>query len=230
MRVRVFQHVPFEGLGAIEPWLAARGAAIATTRFYAHDPIPPLDSYDWLVTMGGPMSVNDEAALPWLVAEKRAVAAAVAAGKTVVGVCLGAQLVASALGAKVGPNREREVGWFEIERTAEAAAHPLGSVLPPRALVFHWHGETFELPTGAVHLARSAGCDAQAFALGDRVVGMQFHLDTRPEMVEALARYCPEDLRPGRFVQPVAEMLRDPLRFARAHALLGGWLDALAAD
>jgi GMP synthase-like glutamine amidotransferase len=230
MRVRVFQHVPFEGLGALEPWLAARGATLATTRFFAGDPIPPLQSYDWLVAMGGPMSVNDEATLPWLVAEKRAVAAAIEAGRTVVGVCLGAQLVASALGAEVGPNREREIGWFEIERTAEAAAHPLGAALPPRAEVFHWHGETFELPPGAVHLARSAACDAQAFAVGRRVLAMQFHLDTRPEMVDALARHCPEDLRPGRFVQAVAEMLRDPARFAAAHALLERWLDALAAD
>jgi GMP synthase-like glutamine amidotransferase len=228
MRVRVFQHVPFEGLGAIEPWLAARGAAVATTRFFAGDPIPPLESYDWLVAMGGPMSVNDEAELPWLVDEKRAIAASIDAGKTVVGVCLGAQLAASALGAKVGPNREREIGWHEIERTAAAASHPLGAALPPRALVFHWHGETFELPPGALHLARSAGCETQAFAIGDRVLGMQFHLDTRPEMVEALARHCPEDLREGRFVQPLEAMLGEPSRFARAHALLDRWLDALA--
>src|SRR5262245_27123716 len=102
MRVRVFQHVPFEGLGAIEPWLRARGARIETTRFVAPDPAPPPpDAYEWLVVMGGPMSANDAAALPWLRDEKRAIAAAIDAGRRVLGVCLGAQLIASALGAAV---------------------------------------------------------------------------------------------------------------------------------
>jgi len=229
MRVQVFQHVPFEGLGAIEPWLLARGARIATTRFFANDPIPLPDTYDWLVVMGGPMSVNDETGLPWLRDEKRAVAAAIAADKTVLGVCLGAQLIASALGAKVRPNREREVGWFAVERAVAADAHALAAALPARAPVFHWHGETFELPPGAIHLARSEGCEAQAFALGPRVLGMQFHLDTTPAMIEALAAHCPDDLRPGRFVQSRVEMLCDATRFASAHALLAHWLDALAS-
>jgi GMP synthase-like glutamine amidotransferase len=229
VRVRVFQHVPFEGLAAIEPWLRARGAEIATTRFFAGDPLPPIESYDWLVAMGGPMSVNDEATLPWLGDEKRAVAAAIAAGKTVLGVCLGAQLVACALGAKVRANREREVGWHEIERVASAADHPLARALPPRALVFHWHGETFEIPPGAVHLARSAGCEAQAFAFGPRVLALQFHVDTTPDGVAALAEHCPEDLRPGRFVESREAMLGDPTRFARVHALLGDLLGALAS-
>jgi GMP synthase-like glutamine amidotransferase len=227
VRVRVFQHVPFEGLAAIEPWLRARGSAIATTRFYANDPIPALDDFDWLVAMGGPMSVNDEATLPWLRDEKTAIAAAIGAGKTVLGVCLGAQLIACALGAKVRSNLEREVGWHEIERVASAADHPLARALPPRALVFHWHGETFEIPAGAVQLARSAGCEAQAFAFGPRVLALQFHVDTTPEGVAALAEHCAEDLRPGRFVESRDSMVRDPGRFARAHALLGELLGAL---
>jgi GMP synthase-like glutamine amidotransferase len=227
VRVHVFQHVPFEGLGAIEPWLRAHGAAIATTRFFAGDPIPPPDRYDWLVAMGGPMSVNDEVALPWLRDEKRAIAAAIDAGKTVLGVCLGAQLVASACGAKVVPNREREVGWLEVERVDGAAAHPLGRALPPRAEVFHWHGETFELPSGAVHLARNEGCEAQAFALGPRVLALQFHVETTPEGAAALAAHCPDDLSPGRFVQSRAALLGDAARFARAHAVLHPLLAAL---
>jgi GMP synthase-like glutamine amidotransferase len=229
MRVQVFQHVPFEGPGAIGPWLAARGARVETTRFFADPRIPPLEACDWLLVLGGPMSVNDEATLPWLREEKRAIAAAIAAGRTVLGVCLGAQLIASALGAKVGPSREREIGWFEVERVAGPEEHPLAAALPPRAEVFHWHGETFELPAGAVHLARSAGCEAQAFALGRRVLALQFHVETTPEGARALVEQCPDDLRRGRFVQSAAEMLGDPARFERAHALLGRLLDALAA-
>ncbi|RIL07667.1 MAG: amidotransferase [Proteobacteria bacterium] len=228
MRVQVFQHVAFEGLGAIEPWLRSRGAAIATTRFFEPGPpIPAPGDYDWLVAMGGPMSANDEASLPWLRDEKRAIAAAIDAGKTVLGICLGAQLVASALGSPVVRAREREIGWHPIMRVAEAEGHPLASALPPRADVFHWHGETFALPPGAVHLARSEGCEAQAFALGPRVLALQFHVETTPQGVDALVRHCPGDLAPGPWVQPADAMLREPARFAQAHALLDRLLDAL---
>lgn len=213
MRVHVFQHVPFEGLGALEPWLAARGATITWTRFFADAAIPDCDAYDWLIAMGGPMSVNDEAALPWLRDEKRAIATAIDAGKTVLGVCLGAQLVASACGARVFANREREIGWWPIERVAGAEAHPIGRAFPERTEVFHWHGETFELPPGAVHLVRSEGCEAQAFALGDRVAALQFHLETTRESARALIEHCPEDLKPGRYVQSADEILRDDGRF-----------------
>ncbi len=229
MRVHVFQHVPFEGLGAIEPWLAARNASITWTRFFADPRIPVPDAYDWLIVMGGPMSVNDEVALPWLRAEKRAIAAAIDAGKTVLGVCLGAQLIASARGAVVTPNREREIGWFEIERIADPAAYPIARALPSHAEVFHWHGETFALPAGAVPLARSEACESQAFALGPRVVGLQFHLETTPESAAALVRHCPEDLAAGRWVQSSGEMLGDASRFTRLHALLEALLDALAS-
>ncbi len=157
MRVHVFQHVPFEGLGAIEPWLAARNAQITWSRFFADAAIPSVRDYEWLIVMGGPMSVNDEAKLPWLRDEKRAIVAAIDAGKTVLGVCLGAQLIANACGAAVTANREREIGWWPIERVAGADAHPIGRAFPARADVFHWHGETFELPRGAVQLARSEG-------------------------------------------------------------------------
>jgi len=229
VRVHVFQHVPFEGLGAIEPWLAARDASITSTRFFADPRIPAPDAYDWLIVMGGPMSVNDEIALPWLRDEKRAIDAATGAGKTVLGVCLGAQLIASARGAQVTPNREREIGWFEIERVADPATNPIARALPSRAEVFHWHGETFALPRGAVHLARSEACEAQAFALGPRVVGLQFHLETTPESAAALVRHCPEDLAAGRHVQSSDEMLRDASRFTRLHAWLDALLDALAS-
>ncbi len=227
MRVQVFQHVPFEGLGAIEPWLAARGARIGWTRFFADARIPDPDDYDWLIAMGGPMSVNDEVALPWLRDEKRAIAAAIDAGKTVLGVCLGAQLIASACGAKVMRNPEREIGWFPIERIAEPAEHPIARALPPQAEVFHWHGETFTLPRGAVHLARSEACEAQAFALGPHVVGMQFHLETTRESAAALVTHCPEDLKPGRFVQTGEDLLGDAARFDRLRESLTAVLAAL---
>lgn len=227
MRVRVFQHVPFEGLGAIEPWLVERGASVAWTRFFEDPRVPAPDAYDWLVVLGGPMSVNDEAALPWLRDEKRAIAAAIDAGRIVLGVCLGAQLVASALGAKVSRNREPEIGWFPVERVADPAAHPVARALPARADAFHWHGETFALPPGALHVARSEACEMQAFAVGPRVVGLQFHLETTPEAARALVRHCAEDLRPGPFVQAADTILSDAQRFERLREPLEALLHAL---
>ncbi len=230
MRAHYLQHVPFEGLGSIETWLRARGARISDTQLYDGARLPDLDGIDWVIAMGGPMSVNDEAQLPWLVAEKRFVADAIARGKVVLGICLGAQLIANALGAAVARNRQPEIGWFPITRVAAAGTHPLAAVFPSEVEVFHWHGETFDLPPGAVHLARSAACEHQAFALGDRVVGLQFHLETTPASAAALAEHCADELRPAPYVQSAAEMLARPERFARINTLMAALLDHLASQ
>ncbi|HVP29476.1 MAG TPA: type 1 glutamine amidotransferase [Myxococcota bacterium] len=215
MRAHVLQHVPFEGLGSMAPWLERRGHTIAWTRLFEEARFPALDAFDLLVVLGGPMSVNDEQRLAWLPPERRFVGRAIEAGKGVLGICLGAQLVAAARGAKVRPNREREIGWHVVSRTDVPRDHPCAWLLPSRLEAFHWHGETFELPEGAVRLARSEGCEQQAFALGDRVVALQFHLETTPASAGALVAHCPEDLAPGPFVQTATEMLGDPERFER---------------
>ena len=170
MRIHYLQHEPFEGLGGIEAWFRERGDAIASTHPYRGDVLPTLDDFDWLVVMGGGMSVNDEAELPWLVPEKALVRRAIAANKRVLGVCLGAQLIASALGARVYKNAVKEIGWWKLTREPEAAGHPLGAALPDGSEVFQWHGETFDLPPGAVRLARSEACLNQAIAVGARVL------------------------------------------------------------
>ena len=202
MRVRVFQHVSFEGLGALEPAFRRRGREIAATRFFANDPLPDPAEVDFLVAMGGPMSVNDEAAFPWLAPEKEFIRRHVATGKPYLGICLGAQLLASALGARVFPNREKEIGWFPIEGLAHG--NPAAFRFPSTAEVFQWHGETFDLPPGATHLARSSVCENQAFQIG-RAIGLQFHLETTPESARALIRHSGPELAPGPFVQTEAE-------------------------
>jgi GMP synthase-like glutamine amidotransferase len=229
MRVHVLQHVPFEGLGAIEPWLAERSAEIRSTKLYRSAHFPEPQDVDWLIVMGGPMSVNDEDTLPWLAPEKRFIARAIEAGKTVLGVCLGAQLIAGALGCKVHPSAQPEIGWFPVEPTPDAAASPFAALFPAPFEVLHWHGQTFDLPPGAAHLARSAACPHQAFALGERVLALQYHLEFTPESVRALARHGPEDLVPSRWVQSEAEMLRDPERFRAAHRRMRRVLEHLAA-
>jgi GMP synthase-like glutamine amidotransferase len=172
--------------------------------------------------------VNDEATLPWLASEKRFIADAIAAGKGVLGICLGAQLVASALGARVRPNREKEIGWFPVEPTPAAAASPFASVFQRPLEVFHWHGEAFELPQGATQLLRSAACEQQAFALGERVLALQFHLETTPEIVRAMTEHCPADLAGGRWVQTADEMLRDAGRFRGINRAMDAILEGMA--
>jgi GMP synthase-like glutamine amidotransferase len=228
LRIHWFQHVPFEGLGSLESWARSRNATVSATRWHAGDGPPPLDTFDWLVVMGGPMGVYDEEKYPWLAAEKRCLRTALDAGKTVVGICLGAQLIACVLGAQVSRNPEREVGWFPVRRVPGASDHPLAQALPDEFEAFHWHGDTFALPCGARSLARSEGCENQAFAIGNRVLGLQFHLETTPESVAALIARCPGDLAPGRFVQGAGDLVAQPRRFQRLNALMAGLMDRLA--
>ena len=205
MRVHYLQHVPFEGLGSMEPWFMEEGWEITSTPFFESAALPDLDQVDLLVAMGGPMSVNDEEEFPWLVGEKQFIGAAIEAGKAVLGVCLGAQLIASAMGARVFGNRFKEIGWFPIQGVGSGAGS--GFRFPSSVEVFHWHGETFDLPPGAVRLARSEGCENQAFQLGRSVMGLQFHLETTPEAAAALVSNCRDELSPSRYVQSESTIL-----------------------
>jgi GMP synthase (glutamine-hydrolysing) len=229
MKINVVRHVPFESTGAIGEWARAKGHQVSESRLFEGDHVPDPDAYDWLVVMGGPMSVNDESSYQWLVGEKRTVAAAIERGRTVVGVCLGAQLVASVLGARVFRNQHKEIGWLPVTRTADGASHLLTRQLEDPIVAFHWHGETFDLPAGAVHLARSEACEHQMFAYdGARVVGIQFHLEMTGEGIAGLVENCSDDLVPGPFVQRPGEIRGPESRLQRAHANLHSVLDRLA--
>jgi GMP synthase-like glutamine amidotransferase len=199
VRVHYLQHVPFEGLGSIGPWLEGAGHRISGSRLYASPELPSPGSIDALVVMGGPMSVNDEGEYPWLAREKRLVRDAIDSGKPVLGICLGAQLIASALGSKVYRNAEREIGWSPVEGIS--SDDPSLFRFPPTTLAFHWHGETFDLPPGATRIARSAACGNQAFQLGGSALALQFHLETTPESARLLVKHCRDELTPSTFVQ-----------------------------
>lgn len=181
MRIHYLQHIPFETPGGIETWAVKNGHELSGTPVYKGVPIAPVEMVDWLVVLGGPQNVNDEKNHPWLVAEKRYIADAIERGKAVIGVCLGAQIVANVLGARVTPNRYREIGWHAIELT-DAGMSSFGTGSPRELDAFHWHGDTFDLPDGAEHLASSAACTNQMYRVGDRVLGLQCHFEMTREI------------------------------------------------
>jgi len=208
MRAHYLQHVPFEGLGSIKPWLRAAGYKITSTRFFGSTGLPDINEVDLLIVMGGPMSVNDHGEFPWLIREKQFIRSVIQSGKPVLGVCLGAQLIASTMGARVYRNHEKEIGWLPIEGVASidgSAFH-----FPSSVDVFHWHGETFDLPAGAVRLARSEVCENQGFQLGQSVIGLQFHLETTPESAREIASHCRTELVPSSYVQSETAIVSAP--------------------
>jgi GMP synthase-like glutamine amidotransferase len=196
MNVHILQHVAFEGIGSIDTWLNRRNANVSYTRFYESADLPGLSTIDLVIIMGGPMSVNDELKFPWLVEEKRFLREAIRAEIPMLGICLGAQLLASALGAEIYKNSQKEIGWFDITRVPNN-----GFQFPDTIKVFHWHGETFNLPQGAVQLARSVACEQQAFQYGKKIVGLQFHLETTKETIDSMIINCNRELVSGNFIQ-----------------------------
>ncbi len=199
MRMAVLQHVSFEGPAAIAEWARSRGVVVAETHLYRGDALPTLDAFDMLTVMGGPMSANDEALFDWLAPEIGLVRNAIAADKTVFGVCLGAQIIAKALGAKIYAGPAKEIGWLPVQRTE--AAHILFEGLSREFMAFHWHGETFDLPARAVWLARTASTENQAFAVGNKVLGLQFHMEATKDSVNALIENASDDIGGGPYEQ-----------------------------
>jgi GMP synthase-like glutamine amidotransferase len=228
MNVRVLQHVTFESPGSIEPWARRAGHDLAITRLFAADPLPPLERVDLLIVMGGPMSVHDGARHPWLLEEKRFVGTAIEAGKPVLGVCLGAQIVADVLGAPVTRNPVDEIGWYPVSRVPEGGEGPVARAMPDGEPVFHWHGERFEIPAGAVRLARSEACENQAFQCGERVLGLQFHLEVGLANVRLMIENAGGGIVRAPTVQSAEEMLQGAALAGPMNARMDRVLDALA--
>ncbi len=208
MKIHVLQHSALNTLGTIEEYAKTRGYPLESTRFYKTKNPPALDSFDLLIIMGGPMGIYDYAENPWLRDEKAFIKQAIEAGKPVFGICLGAQLLADVLGARVYENVNREMGWYPVKavRTEENKPEFLKG-LPEEITVFHWHSRTFDLPDGAVHLFRSEGCKNQGFIYNGRVVALQFHPEVHEERVESMIGRFGGELGKGPFIQKKEEMV-----------------------
>ena len=229
MRIHYLQHVPFDGLGCIYDWAKTAGHRIAATRFYLNEPLPNIDDLDWLIVMGGPMNVYDDAKFSWLAAEKRFIREVFEHKKIVLGICLGAQLLADVLGAKIYPNRHKEIGWFNIRKVRSSQQTGIADLFPDTIEAFHWHGDTFDIPDRADHFLKSAACKNQGFTLGERVLALQFHLEIVKRGAENLIIQCGNEINKDRFCQTPETMLANSDRFEKINKLMFKILDRMAA-
>jgi GMP synthase-like glutamine amidotransferase len=246
MRIHYIQHEEFETPGSILGWALRQGHPVTRTLIYLQDAgsaqgggkaalpalsvLPAMEDFDWLVIMGGSMNVYEEDKHPWLAPEKRFIAEAVKAGKTVLGLCLGAQLLAAALGGRVTRNRYREVGWHPVSLNKAARKNPCLSFLPGEPVVFQWHEDTFsELPPGALLLAGNKACAHQAFVYGERVFAFQFHLEINEAILRAIGENCAGEPAPGTYVQSPGELSAHPEYIRACESWMDEFLTRLAA-
>ncbi len=204
LRVWCLTHVPFEGPESIEDWAAEREHDFQLVRLWAGEALPPAAEIDLLVVMGGPMSVHDEPVFGWLIEEKALVRECLRQGRFILGVCLGSQILAECLGATVRKNQFKEIGWFPVQLTPGDGS--LLSGLPDEFNVFHWHGETYDLPSGTVLAAASAGCTVQAFE-HRHALGLQFHMEVKQEGVRNLLAHCGHEIGRGPYEQSPTAIL-----------------------
>jgi GMP synthase (glutamine-hydrolysing) len=188
-KLLVLQHVAHELLGTLNPLLKRAGFRLRYVNFARYpEAQPSLDGYHGLVVLGGPMSVNDTDRLPHLITEMKLIETAMSRNLPVLGICLGAQLIAKTLGAAVYPNKEKEIGWYDVSPTDKAESDPLLAEFQRTEKIFQWHGDTFDIPKSTIHLAFSSLCDNQAFRYGANVYGLQFHLEVDEPMIHRWLR------------------------------------------
>jgi GMP synthase-like glutamine amidotransferase len=224
MRIHSIEHAPFEGPGRIADWAAERGHSLSRTALHDGEALPGTEAFDLLVVLGGAMSIHEHRNHPWLPVEKRFLLEVIRERKPVLGICLGAQLLADVLGAKVVQNPVKEIGWFPVRMLDREV--PFGA-FPERLTVMHWHGDTFSLPVGARHIAESEACANQAFIHGDRTVGLQFHIELGQVGIEDLAAASLDEAGTAPFIQSREQLVSPPPESAEGARALYALLDDL---
>lgn len=221
-------NVPFEGPGYILDWLEENGHGLQVWKPYDGYSLPEAEDVDLLVVLGGPMSVYEEDKFPYLAGEKKLIRDCIKLKRKVMGICLGAQLIAEVLGSRVIKNREKEIGWFSVHTQGEYGAPEILSELPEHYMPFHWHGETYDLPGGATLLGSSEACRNQGFIYANHVLALQFHLEVTPGIIEGLLQHASHDLTAGPFVQSEREIRAGLSNCPGNKALLFAVLDRFA--
>lgn len=207
MRIHYIIHAPFEKLGSIEDWIEKNDYSATGTHTYRGEQLPEASEFDFLIILGGPQSAVELDKYPYLRQEIELAKQAIQANKVVLGICLGAQLLGTALGAAAESSPYKEIGVYPVEMTQHAETDPVFKHFPRQFPVMHWHSDMPGLPDGSVLLAKSIGCPRQAFRYGERVYGFQFHLELTSKNVEDMVKHCGEDLAPGQYVFAAEELL-----------------------
>ena len=218
MNIHCFQHVEFEGLGSILNWINDKGHNLSYTRFYLDEKPPKQNDIDFLIVMGGPMSFDEYDKYPWMKGEEEYIKAALDNKKTMLGICLGAQFIANAIDGSAKHGHSREIGWFPIKMENTEVNGPFDPSLKNQT-VFHWHGDTFNIPNGATRLASTNEYPNQAYLFNKNVIGLQFHLEMTKESAEGMIKYCGHELVKDTFVQNEKEIL-DGLKFVPENRIL----------
>jgi GMP synthase-like glutamine amidotransferase len=208
MKIHCIQHVKFEALGTMGEWIEKKKHCLSTTHLYENESLPETDTFDLLIVMGGPMNIYEYEKYLWMRKEKAFLEKAVAEGKAVLGICLGAQLLADVLKAKVFKNNHKEIGWFPVYVIKEGKPDvSLLEAVPAQFTAFHWHGDTFDLPEGARRLFESEACKNQGFIYENRVIGLQFHVEMSDQTIRNVIEDCRDELVEGKYIQKEDEML-----------------------
>lgn len=229
-KIQCLTHVPFENAANIHVWAQDNSHDLQYTHLYRKQHFPDIEDFDILAIMGGLMNIYEHDKYPWLIEEKKFIAQAIEKNKKVVGICLGAQLLADVLGGKVTQNKYKEIGWFDINLTDHAKNSSLFSSLPEQFTAFQWHGDTFTIPPGAVNLATNQTCQNQAFQYSDNVIALQFHLDYSQHSIEEMLENCSDELVDAPYIQTEQQIRDGYHRIPQIKGLLYKCLDALCQN
>ena len=226
MRVHALIHAPFEGLGVIQEWLKKNDYLLYETHSYRGDVLPAVKDFDWLIVMGGPQNLKSMEKYPYLQDEIRLISQAVSQNKLVLGICLGAQLIAESLGAKTTSSPEKEIGVFPLQLTEKGHADHILRHFPEEFLVTHWHSDMPGLPASAEVLAASSGCPRQILRFKPRVYGLQCHFELTSADLKRMIEHDPTDLTFGRYTQTQEELLH--YNYSKINQLMFLFLDHFA--
>lgn len=206
MKVQIIQHVPFENPGCILDWIDKNNHDFSIIKLFDEYKFPAVNDFDFLIIMGGPMGVYDEKKFTWLKEEKVFIRRSIEKNKTILGICLGAQLIAAVLNAKVYKNKFKEIGWFPVKKVKNKNS-TFFDFIEDNLTVFHWHGDTFDLPENSINYFESEGCKNQAFIYKEKILGLQFHLEATKSSLNEMIKNGKDELVEDKFIQSGKEIL-----------------------